>query len=188
MLATDVLRLSSRVQSGDTQFESGSSSAGLWTVPHAFTFGSASALLGVKGDLAYRSALHQFALGLPRAERSSDTEMISQRGRAQEQLAAIVSSGRDPRLRAAASNLIGVLGFANAAIDPSQAPTYLTDAIARFQDAISLDPDNVDAKHNLELALARLGPARQAAGQNKPRSSTSGTGSGAGSGDAGRGY
>ena len=136
-------------------------------MPHAFTFGAASAVVGIDDDLVYRTAVREFARGLPRSERSSDTETISQRGKAQEKLAAIESGTQSPRLRAAASNLIGVLGFANAAIDPSQAPMYLTDSISHFRDAIALDPENADAKHNLELALARIGPAKKASGQEQ---------------------
>lgn len=188
LLATDVLRWHASMRSGDTRFEAGSSSASLWSVPHAFTLGVGKSVAGVNDDLSYRTALREFARGLPRAERASDTEIISQRGKAQEQLAAIASGTQGPPLRAAALNLIGVLGFANAAIDPSQAPTYLTDSIARFREAIALDPDNADAKHNLELALARMGPAKRASGQSKPRTTRGGTGSGAGSGDPGSGY
>lgn len=188
LLATDVLRWHGSMRSGDTRFEAGSSRASLWSVPHAFTFGVGKAVAGVNDDLSYRTALREFARGLPRSERASDTEIIAQRGKAQEQLAAIASGTQDPRLRAAASNLTGVLGFANAAIDPSQAPTYLTDSIARFREAIALDPDNADAKHNLELALARIGPAKRASGQSKPRTTRGGTGSGSGAGEPGSGY
>jgi hypothetical protein len=188
LLATDVLRWQESMKSGDTRFEAGSSRSSLWSVPHVFTFGVGKSVAGVNDDLAYRTALREFARGLPRSERASDTEIISQRGKAQEELAAIASGTQDPRLRAAASNLVGVLGFANAAIDPSQAPTYLTDSIARFREAIALDPNNADAKHNLELALARIGPAKRASGQSKPRTTRGGTGSGAGSGEPGSGY
>jgi hypothetical protein len=188
LLATDVLRWHSSMSSGDTRFSAGSSSESLWQVPHAFTFGAASAVVGIDDDLVYRTAVREFARGLPRSERSSDTETISQRGKAQEKLAAIESGTQSPRLRAAASNLIGVLGFANAAIDPSQAPMYLTDSISHFRDAIALDPGNADAKHNLELAVARIGPAKKASGQSKPRTTRNGPGSGAGSGEPGSGY
>jgi hypothetical protein len=188
LLATDVLRWQSSMSSGDTRFAAGSSSRALWRVPHAFTFGAGKSVAGLDDDVSYRTALREFARGLPRSERSSNTEIISQRGKAQEELAAIASGTQDPRLRAAASNLIGVLVFANAAIDPGQGPTYLADSIGRFRTAIALDPDNADAKHNLELALARMGPAKQAAGQSKPKTKQAGKGSGGGAGDPGSGY
>jgi len=188
LVATDALRWQRSMTAGDTRFAEGSSSAALWRVPHAFTFGLGRSVVGLDDDLTYRAALREFARGLPRSERASDTEIISQRGKAQEQLAAIASGTQDPRLRAAAANLTGVLGFANAAIDPGQAPTYLTDSMARFRTAIVLDPGNADAKHNLELALARIGPAKQAAGQSKPKTSRGGKGSGGGAGDPGSGY
>lgn len=188
LLATDVLRWQSRIAADDTRLEAGSTESDLWKLPRPFLPGAAESLLGLGDDLAYRRALREFALGRPREETFSDTQVISQRGRAQERLGEIVNSHQPLSRRAAAANLMGVLGFANAAIDPSQAPAYLESAVASFRQAIALDPSNADAKYNLELALTRLPPARQAAGQSPAPKSQGGSGSGAGSGRAGSGY
>lgn len=188
LFATDVLRWQHRMAWGDARFEAGSTESGLWSLPQPFLLDSARSVLALGDDRAYRMAMREFALGRPREEHFSDAELISQRGRAQEQLAALVESGQDAKRRAAAANLIGVLGFANSAIDPQQAPTYLAAAITSFRQAIELDPSNVDASYNLELALVRLPDAKRSTGQNPSPNTQSGTGSGAGAGRSGSGY
>ena len=188
LFATDVLRWQHRMAWGDARFEAGSTESGLWSLPQPFLLDSAKSVLALGDDRAYRMAVREFALGRPREEHFSDAELISQRGRAQEQLAALVESGQDAKRRAAAANLIGVLGFANSAIDPQQAPTYLAAAITSFRQAIELDPSNADASYNLELALVRLPDAKRSTGQNPSPNTQSGTGSGAGAGRSGSGY
>jgi len=188
LFATDVLRWQHRMAWGDARFEAGSTESGLWSLPQPFLLDSAKSVLALGDDRAYRMAMREFALGRPREEHFSDAELISQRGRAQEQLAALVESGQDAKRRAAAANLIGVLGFANSAIDPQQAPTYLAAAITSFRQAIELDPSNADASYNLELALVRLPDAKRSTGQNPSPNTQSGTGSGAGAGRSGSGY
>jgi TPR repeat len=188
LFATDVLRWRDRMAWGDTRFEAGSTESGLWSLPQPFLLDTSRSVLALGDDRTYRMAVREFVLGRPREEHFSDAEQISQRGRAQEELAALVEGGQDAKRRAAAANLIGVLGFANAAIDPQQASTYLSAAITSFRQAIELDPSNADAKYNLELALIRLPDAKRSAGQNPSSNTQSGTGSGAGAGRSGSGY
>ena len=188
LFATDVLRWQHRMEWGDTRFEAGSTESGLWSLPQPFLLDTSKSVLALDDDRTYRMAVREFVLGRPREEHFSDAEQISQRGRAQEQLATLVEGGQDATRRAAAANLIGVLGFANAAIDPQQASTYLAAAITSFRQAIELDPSNADAKYNLELALVRLPDAKRSAGQNPSPNTKSGTGSGAGAGRSGSGY
>jgi hypothetical protein len=188
LFATDVLRWQDRMEWGDTRFEAGSTESSLWSLPQPFLLDTSKSVLALGDDRVYRMAVREFVLGRPREERFSDAELISQRGRAQEQLATLVESGQDAKRRAAAANLIGVLGFANSAIDPQQAPTYLAAAITTFRQAIELDPSNADAKYNLELALVRLPDAKRSTGQNPSSNTKGGTGSGAGAGRSGSGY
>jgi hypothetical protein len=188
LFATDVLRWQHRMEWGDARFEAGSTESGLWSLPQPFLLDTSKSVLALGDDRTYRMAVREFVLGRPREEHFSDAEQISQRGRAQEQLATLVEGGQDAKRRAAAANLIGVLGFANAAIDPQQASTYLAAAITSFRQAIELDPSNADAKYNLELALVRLPDAKRSTGQNPSSNTQSGTGSGAGAGRSGSGY
>ena len=69
------------------------------------------------------------------------------------------------------------------------APSCSLSAVASFEQAIALDPENDDAKYNLQLMLLRgegLLPTEAAAGKNP---SPGGKGSrGAGAGAPGSGY
>jgi hypothetical protein len=189
LLATDVVRWQSRMRSGDTRFAFVPGKRDLWTPSQLVPLGAAKALLGLDDDLAYRRAVRAFVNSQPREIPYSDTDVVARRGQAQELLAEIADGTQDPKRRAAASNLIGALGFANAALDPSQATTYLSNAVESFRQAISLDPANADAKYNLELALDRLKTAERESGQQPPpRDTRGGTGSGAGTGEPGTGY
>lgn len=188
LLATDVLLLQRGLRSGDTRFASGSLSADVWTPRQLLPFGAAEKLMAVDDDIAYREAVRAFILGRPRESAFRTPDLLGQRGHAQDLLQAIATSDAEARRRAQAENLIGVLGFANAAIDPDQAYTYLSEAIGRFRRAIALDPSNDDAKYNLELALTRLETTPKPSGQKQPQDSRGGAGGGAGTGDAGSGY
>ena len=188
LLATDVLLWQRAMGSSDTRFASGSLANGLWKPDQLVPFGAAQALLGVDDDLAYRQAVRAFVLGRPRDEPFRSTELLGQRGQAQDLLQSIADSNSEPRRRAEAANLVGVLGFANAAIDQDQAYVYLSQSIVRFRQAILLDPGSDDAKYNLELALTRLEKTPRPSGQKQQRSSSGGARSGAGTGEPGSGY
>ena len=188
VLAADLLLLQRGLTSGDTRFASGSLSADLWTPHQLVPFGAARSLLAVDDDVAYRDAVRAFVLGRPRDQPFRSPELLGQRGHAQDLLQTIVQSDQNAKRRAEAANLIGVLGFANAAVDPDQAYSYLSEAIGRFRQAIALYPAGDDAKYNLELALTRIKKTPKPSGQKQPRDNRGGTGGGAGTGDAGSGY
>jgi hypothetical protein len=188
LLATDLLDWKGRMSAGDTRFSSGSLAANLWRPRELLPFGAAKSMLGLQDDLAYRGAVRAFVLGRPREQAYSDTALLGARGQARDVLQAIVDGGDDRRRRSAAANLVGVLGFANAAIDADQAYSYLTESVASFREAITLDPENGDAKYNLELALSRLENLKPPPGQKPPKGSRGAGGSGAGTGEPGSGY
>ena len=188
VLAVDALSWRSSMRSDDLRFVAFPAKSDLWSPRELGPFGTTKALLEVDDDLAYRRALQAFVLGQPRVERYSDTDLIGRRGRAQELLAGIVDSEQSKSRRSSAANLIGVLGFANAAIDSTDAPSYLNAAIAEFRRAIALDPQNADAKYNLELALSRLAGIKRPPDAGSPSQPRGGAGSGAGAGREGSGY
>jgi hypothetical protein len=188
LFAADVLLLQRGMSSGDTRFASGTLSADLWRPRQLVPFGAARSMLAVNDDVAYRDAIRAFVLGRPRDQPFRTPELLGQRGHARDLLQAVVESHQNAKRRAEAANLIGVLGFANAAIDPDQAYSYLSEAIGRFRQSIALDPRSDDAKYNLELALTRIKKTPKPSGQKQPRDSRGGTGGGAGTGDAGSGY
>ncbi len=112
-----------------------------------------------------------------------------------EQLESIVVRDPDPTLRSRAANLLGVLSVAALELDPETGTTgqdrseLLLSAVASFEQAIALDPENDDAKYNLQLMLQRgsgLLPTEASAGKNP---TPGGRGSrGAGAGGPGSGY
>lgn len=187
-LAADVLLLQNGIRSGDTRFASGSLGADLWRPHQILPFGATESLLGVDDDVTYREAIRAFVLGRPREQPYRDTDLLALRGEAQNQLQAVVDGDESAKRKAEAANLIGVLGFANAAIDSDQAYQYLSEAIGRFRQAIALDPSRDDAKYNLELALTRIKSTPRPQSQPGPRDTRGGTGGGAGTGEAGSGY
>ena len=97
-------------------------------------------------------------------------------------------SGDDAR-RSRAAGLLGVLGIARLVTETQQRDVLLQFTLTNLERAIELDPDNGEAKLNLELALQR-GRAldiSEAAGGRNP--SPGGQGSrGAGASDPGSGY
>ena len=188
ILATDLLDWRSRIDAGDTRFASGSLAAGMWEPRQLVPLGVAKSMLGVEDDLSYREAVRAFVLGRPREQPFGDTDLLGARGHARELLEPIVDGAGAPSRRGAAANMIGVLGFANAAIDPDQSYSYLTESVRWFRRAIALDPGNDDAKYNLELALSRLKNVKPPPSQKPPKGSKGGAGSGAGTGEPGSGY
>jgi hypothetical protein len=188
LLAVDVQRWQSRLRADDASFASTPPRSNQWAPSQVLPLGTAKALLALADDVSYRQAVREFLRGQPRSDPFSDTDVIARRGHAEELLAGIVEGDQDPGRRSAAANLIGVLGFANAVLDASAAQTYLSSAADSFRTAISIDPENADAKYNLELALARLEAAERSGGSPPPPDTASGSGAGAGTGRPGSGY
>lgn len=186
LLATDVVRWQGRIGTDDQRFAAVPERGDLWTLPELVPGGAARAVLGADDDLAYRRAVRTFALGAPRRETYTDARRIAYRAKAQVLLSDVFRHSDDPSARAGAANLLGVLAFASAVLDPPQANTYLAAASTSFREAIANEPEQADAKYNLELALRRL----QAQGGSNARGGASrgGVGSGSGARRPGSGY
>jgi hypothetical protein len=187
LMASDVLRWQHRVDVDDQRFAAVPERAELWRVRPLAPFAPTRFLLGLDDDLAYRRAVHAFVRGRPRLETYTDTESITQRAQAQVMLANIVDSGQDPKARAEAANLLGVLRLVNTFLDPSQAATYLTSAAEDFRRAIVLAPEHSHAKYNLEVTLLRLRDQLAQSGASG-QSPQGGVGSGSGARRPGSGY
>ena len=155
----------------------------------------AIAVAAVLGVLAYRAGtgdeasvdpLAEDAIALFEESHARDAT-TAERRRAEAAARRLEGRGDAPAARALGSNLVGVLAFENAALDPPSAAVHVPAAAGAFRDAIRLDPANDDAKFNLELVLtlarenagAAIGPGRGAG----PSS-----GSGAGATPPGGGY
>ena len=119
----------------------------------------------------------------------SDPELALRRNVAQARLEAIAAGNGDSARRSRAAGLLGVLGLARLVTESQDRDAVLESAIANLQFAIALDPDNDEAKFNLELALQRGRGIRleEASGGGNPTPGGAGA-KGAGAGDPGTGY
>jgi hypothetical protein len=143
--------------------------------------------LGTTDDVALRHAIATF-VAAERTPYGYDNGATQARVRALAQgVVADVASSADGPVASQANDLLGVLAWGGTrapvgAVDPADR------AVAAFTDAARLDPSNVDAAFNLEVALRALASHGVRRGPS-PSSGPRGTGNrGAGAGVPGQGY
>ena len=156
--------------------------------PATLVGGVAEALLGTADDVTLRHAVGSFVTAehTPYGFDNGQTQARA-RAEAEAELAEITAAGGAPDQASQADDLIGVLAWGG-----TSAPAGVLDpadrAVASFTTAGRLDPANVDAKTNLEIALRALQSKAVRRGPS-PSSGPRGTGhSGAGAGTTGQGY
>jgi hypothetical protein len=194
LVAVDVARLRSTIPADDVRFVAGAPTTG-WEPRALAPFDAGKRALGVEDDIAFRQMLRVLRKSRLRDSTVSDPVLAINRTELAERLEAIVVHDPDPVLRSRASSLLGVTSIAAWNSTPPQGTQQLDRselllaAIASFEQAIELDPENDDAKYNLQLMLQRgqgLLPTEAAAGKNP---AAGGKGSrGAGAGAPGSGY
>lgn len=189
LLAADVWRWRDALRADDARYRSDPSSADLWN-PAAFVpLDLARNSLGVDDDLAFRRAVRAMRLGKLEDVQASDTEVLLQRAEAQTRLAAIAEDGGDPERRSRAMTLLGVLLLATPVSTVEEQAAALRAAITNLQTAIELNPENSDAKFNLEFALRQRSAGLSARGGSSPNPLGNPNQSrGAATGAAGSGY
>ena len=191
LLALDVARGNAALLNGDVDYRVAPETAGLWSSTTLSPLDLSKVLLGLEDDVALRRAVR--ALRLSRLDDPSasvsDPSIALRRNDAQARLDAIVSGAEDPKQRSRAAGLLGVLGLARLVSETQDRVALLSSTVANLQLAITLDPDNDEAKYNLELALQRARGIQltEGAGGQNPTPGGSGS-SGAGAGDPGSGY
>jgi hypothetical protein len=189
LLAIDVTRWSSALDSGDVRYRSDPADELLWHADEFVPFAIGRETLGVEDDLGLREALRALRDARLDDPVISDPELAIRRNEAQARLEAIVAADSDDARRSRAAGLLGVLGLARSVYETEEREALLSSTIANLRLAIELDPGNDEAKYNLELAHQRsrgLELTEAAAGQNP---APGGTGSkGAGAGEPGTGY
>jgi hypothetical protein len=191
LLALDVGRSSAALRDGDVSFRITPERTGMWRAPTVVPYDLAVELLGTDDDVAVRRAVRSVRLARlddPTAS-VSDPELALLRNDAQARLDALVAGGTDPKVRSRAAGLLGVLGLARLVSETQDRVALLSATVANLQLAVALDPDNDDAKYNLELALQRSRGVQLTEGAGGQNPSPGGSGSsGAGAGDPGTGY
>jgi hypothetical protein len=152
-LAVDVLRVSHRLAADDARFDASPQKAGLWFGLDALPGRPGARLLGTDDDVAYRRTLENFLRVQPGKVEIYGPGLENMFGKVQYELAHGSTSDPDPRRRSVLLNLAGATLLAVYPSDPTANANTLRKAIADFRAAIDLDPENEDAKVNLELAL-----------------------------------
>lgn len=194
LVAVDVARWRTAISADDVRFTVGAPTSG-WNLDTVAPFRAGERTLGVRDDIAFRRMLRLLRESRLLDYTVSDPVLAIRRTELAEQLESIVARDPDPVLRSRASSLLGVAGVVSWNSTPPQGTQQLDRselllaAIASFEQAIGFDPENDDAKFNLQLMLQRgagLLPTEAAAGRNP---SAGGKGSrGAGAGAPGSGY
>ncbi len=129
-----------------------------WNVPNGFAAGLTERMLGLRDDLAFRHALALYRAVNPnpneQAQLDQDPELPAKRIRVQQALTAVSKDDPDPKIRSRATNMLGILTRTGPTpVNPDQERAQILTAIGLFKTAIKLDPNNADAKLNLELVL-----------------------------------
>ncbi|HXG77606.1 MAG TPA: hypothetical protein VNJ53_13655 [Gaiellaceae bacterium] len=188
LLALDVSAVRAALRDDDVRFRA-TPAERLWSPRELLPGGFARRLLGVEDDLLFRRALRAVVLSHPETPGFSDPSYVVFRNDASAWLVDLVQHDASAERRSAAANLLGVLSFADAIADYTNRARLLEAAAGRFRQAIALDPENADAKFNLELTLTRSRGLEltEAGGGTDP--SPGGKGArGAGASEAGTGY
>ncbi|HUH14463.1 MAG TPA: hypothetical protein VML35_01100 [Gaiellaceae bacterium] len=160
LLAVDVLRVSHEVAADDVRFQAALRlPRPLWS-DLGFLPGSPGVeLLGAGDDAAYRRTVALFARVQPGKVAITTPEREALRGRAQIEVTLRSRADDHPRRRAELLNLHGILSLDRFSTDAAEAQQILSRGIGAFQNATEVDPENIDAKRNLELVLRRPGAA-----------------------------
>lgn len=189
LLAADVWRWGDAVRTDDVRYRAAASADDLWDPGALVPLAAARKTLALGDDLAFRRAVRAMRLGKLEDTRSFDTEVLIQRAEAQAQLEAIAAGNDDPARRSRAMTLVGVMLLATPVTTTEEQIAALQTAVKHLQTAIELDPDNNDAKFNLEFALRRRNVGLSAQGGSAPNpAGTPNTSKGAATGSAGSGY
>lgn len=188
LLAADVSRWDHALRAGDVRYRGNPGDRDLWNPTALVPLGTARTVLGVDDDLAFRQAVRALRLSRLEETETPDTKLALQRADAEARLEAIGARDGDPARRSRAKTLLGVLHLATRVADAEEQAAALKVAVVNLQEAIALDPENSDAKFNLEFALQQRRGGLSASGAATPNPSGAGSTSGAATGSSGSGY
>lgn len=186
VLAVDVLRLPGKLEDGDVRFNAAPRrQEAPWSGIDFLRGWPAKRILGVGDDRTYRLALADFLRVEPGKVEIYGPELENLRGQVQLELTRLSANDENPVRRARLLNLLGAMSLDRYSYDQAERDAILRKAIHTFRSAIDTDPENADAKTNLELAL------RDAKAVNLPGTDPSGgaaEGTISGQGTSGSGY
>ena len=153
VLAVDVLRVPGQLETGDVRFEAAPARSGTpWSGLDFVRGWPAARLLDVEDDLAYRRTMKRFLRVAP-GKQIFGPELENLRGRIQLELTAGSAEDTNPKRRAQYLNLLGAYMLERVGSSSAENETILQRAVHTLRSAVETDPENTDAKLNLELAL-----------------------------------
>lgn len=167
LLAVDVIHRERAMGAGDVRFGAGPSPRDLWRASEIVPMGAVRTMLAVDDDLDYREAMRVFKLARPRDQGIGQFNLPANRAHAEDVISRIAETEEDDGRRSQLVNLLGVLALSRAAPDIAQSPSLLDEAASTFRLALRDDPENEDAKANLELVLrVKRDQQRQQSGES----------------------
>jgi hypothetical protein len=187
LLALDVHAWQTTIKRDDVRFRAMHSHRSLWQPQTTLPGDPARQLLGLGDAVAYRRAVQLFWFSRVGSDPETRQDLPTTRAQAQESLQNVVDSAQTAGERSSAANLLGVIVVTSPLVsDPQAQAKTLKRAAEFFQQAISIDPANYDAKQNLQLLLLLSKPGKSRIG----RDARGGYGYGRGHGvsQAGTGY
>ena len=187
-LALDANAWKTTISRDDLRFRALPTHTNLWKPTTELPGDPASFLIGTGSTLQYRNALQYFWFSHVGINPEVREDAPTLRADAEDKLQALTVAGANMRTRSDAANLLGVLVVTTPSVanDTSAIEQTLTRSAEYFQEAIAINPNNNNAKENLELVLRLTKPGKGKIG-NDARSGY-GFGKGQGIGNKGGGY
>lgn len=188
LLALDARTWQSTMERDDLRFRAIPAHRDLWKPAVLLPADPASALIGTSSTLRWRRAVQYFEYSRLGVDPGLRQDVPTIRANAQDRLQSLIRQAPDPQQRGAAANLLGVLVVTTPAEggDLNAVEQILARARDYFQEAIAIDPQNADAKENLELVLRLQRPGKGQLGHDARRGF--GFGKGRATGPLGSGY
>jgi hypothetical protein len=187
LVGFEALRWEDSVSDDDARFAASPLSEGLWEQEERLPLAPTRGLLGLADDLAYRRAVSLYTRSRPGEPTATNPQREALRGNARQALSAL--SRTDPELsrRSQAAMLVALLSLGQGDLfqNAEERLQVLRNGVGNLQIAVALDPDNAEAKRNLELVLTSAGQPPSGA---TDAGGTSDTGDQAGVGRSGSGY
>jgi len=156
VLAADVLRVPSELSTRDSRFESAPRrQAGLWSGIDLLPRNPAARLLGITDDLEYRRAAGLYVRAAPgELDYFGNPALEALRAKAQYEITRQSQDDPDAKRRAQMLVMYGVITLDNRPYSDEERLKQIQSAADAFRAALALDPDNADAKLNLEMVLS----------------------------------
>jgi len=156
LVAIEVLRVPPELAADDVRFQGAPRiQRDLWNDLGFLPGAPGARLLGTGDDVASRETIAIFAQIDPRKVALNSPEKEALRGRAQLEVTLRSREGGRAERQSRHLNLLGVLTMARFSTSGPEATQSLARAVGAFQNAIEVDPSNLDAKRNLERLLRR---------------------------------